>query len=387
MMKKIIAAILAATMLLSMSTTFAAKTANTSAPSTHYYMDLQAMTEQEYKDASVELQFFVNGQQYNLRTSGMTYNPKLGGDVNEKDLGNALLFRYDPNGKLDQDSMNITFVPIRKIANILGLEILWNDETKNVVLDTPKGKIEFPVGATSITAPDGTTYEEQTYRFPNGDPINITSARDGRVYTTVRFISTFCMPDAKYDWYGTKRLTVTGTLEGTTPQKTPGVNTNYLNAGNGSMNWRAMPNLMAALDGMNYEIDSDNTPGLFSRGVFVNTTAASGVSCTLSILYASDPDYPDNVFKIEGYDYVEEYTKQLPVIEGALKDLVCDADREAIIGLLNQIAETMSVGWTPTKGTTQEAREWRANFQKFYTLNEVNVQFNEYLKEFVITTK
>lgn len=383
-MKKFVCGLMAAVML--------ACAIPTSAFAAEYYMDLEAVDDKTYQDASVDLVMDINGEKTILYRDGRTQKPD-GTIIDETDLGSAILFRYSPNGKDDfsQSTLNVTYVPIRRIALALsayGVKIDWDDETKNVVLDTAKGRLVFPIGATSITA-NGTTFSEETYKFPNGDPINIVSSRLGRTFVTVRFLSSLLIDNCTFSWKGTERLTVTGTMEkAATTEKTYGVNMNYYNPGNGSMDWSSMPNLMAALEGKDWAIPNLDRPGLFQEGVFVYSKGSvSGASLALAITYFYDSTGINKVLKISGFDYTEGYVDQLPVIDGALKDLICDADRESINGLLNQISDTMKVGWTPNEGTTQEARDWRASFQKSYTLNEVTVQFNEYLKEFTIITK
>lgn len=384
-MKKLTVSLLAFALICSMSNAFAANTGGEK----HYEIDLEAVDEKTWNDSAVDIQMYVNGQNSYLRRDGITCADRGEGyqQYDEKDLGFPVLFRYDPNGKQDENSMNITFIPLRKIAQVLGCPIDWNDKTKNVVLDTPKGRIEFPINATSVTAPDGTTFSEETYKFPNGENINIVAVRDNRTYVTVRFISSFMMPDATYKWKGTERLTVTGTIEkATTTEKTPGVNMNYYNPGNGSMDWTSMPNLMAALEGKDWAIPNLDRPGLTQEGVFLYTKSGR-VSQTLAITYVYDSTGTNKVLKISGFHGTQMYVEQLPVIEGALKDLVCDADRASIIELLNKIADNSSPGFTMEKGATAEAIEWVKNQPKEYSFKEVKVSADEWLTDFTITTK
>lgn len=385
MTKKIVAALLAAIMTLSMSVTaFAAAPTNTSVEK-HYYMDLQSMTDQKFEDSSVDLEMYVNNKRTLLKKDGDTCIDVY--SIDETDLGSALLFRYDPNGKLDSESMNVTYVPIRRVANVFadyGVKIDWNDKTKNVVLDTPKGRIEFPVGATSITAPDGTVYEEQTYRFPDGSPINITSARNGRVYVTVRFISTFLMPDCTYRWKGTEKLTVDGIMDGTIVERTYGINENYVDSF--EIDWPRLPNYTKAVS----ESTLANGQSVERGASTAISFKANGGSMGLSFSYGSqyNPDENSDVPALRvGLYFIAAYDEQRTLIDAMLQDLICDSDREAVLTKLDEIREHMSVGWTPKGGYTAEAQMWRENFIKTYTLSEVKLMFDENLGYFYLVTK
>lgn len=385
MTKKIVAALLAAIMTLSMSvTTFAAAPTNTSVEK-HYYMDLQSMTDQKFEDSSVDLEMYVNNKRTLLKKDGDTCIDVY--SIDETDLGSALLFRYDPNGKLDSESMNVTYVPIRRVANVFadyGVKIDWNDKTKNVVLDTPKGRIEFPVGATSITAPDGTVYEEQTYRFPDGSPINITSARNGRVYVTVRFISTFLMPDCTYRWKGTEKLTVDGIMDGTIVERTYGINENYVDSF--EIDWPRLPNYTKAVS----ESTLANGQSVERGASTAVSFEVDGVSMGLSFGYGSEynPDEDSDVPALRiSFEYTEVYDEQRTLIDAMLQDLICDSDREVILGKLDEIQKNMNIGYNRKTGITAEARTWRENFVKNYSLSEVNIQFDEYLCDLFIVTK
>lgn len=387
MAKKLTAALLAAIMTLSMSVTaFAAAPTNTSVEK-RYYMDLQSMTDQKFEDSSVDLEMYVNNKCTLLKKDGDTCID--GYRIDETDLGSALLFRYDPNGKLDSESMNVTYVPIRRVANVFadyGVKIDWNDKTKNVVLDTPKGRIEFPVGATSITAPDGTVYEEQTYRFPDGSPINITSARNGRVYVTVRFISTFLMPDCTYRWKGTEKLTVDGVMDGTVVERTYGINENYVNDNDERIEWSRLPTYTKAVS----ESTLANGQSVENGPSTAVSFEVDGVSMGLEFSYGSQyhPDEDSDVPALRiSFACIAAYDEQRTLIDAMLQDLICDSDREAVLTKLDEIREHMSIGWTPRGGLTAEAQTWRESFVKTYTLSEVKLMFDENLRYFYLVTK
>lgn len=382
MTKKIISAIMALTIMAGLTIPASAANDNTTNSSKRYYIDLEMATDKEFEECGVDLEFFINGQRTMLYSDGRTVKPD-GTVIDESDLGSAVLFDYRPNGKLDQDSMPVTYIGIRRVANALGLAIDWNDTTKNVVLDTPKGRIEFPIGATSITAPDGTKYEEQTYRFPNGDPINVVSMRANRTYTTVRFVSTFLMPDATFKWKGTERLTITGTIEGTTVEKTYGINKNYMNVDN-HINWPTLPNFNAAVEAAGKSYSATDAYGVINPGVSFDTSV-DGV--TMGLGFGTSEDNAGKYIFVGGYDPIDAQDLQLSLIKGFLKDMVCDNDAQAILGKYKEISTTMSKGWNPNDGATEAALTWRSNYQKTYSLSEVKIVFNEYLTELRIYDK
>lgn len=391
-MKKMINFVLALSMMMSLcaTPTFAADTTK------HYTIDLNTATEREWNDCRVSLSFLLNGNEKVNAFLGENYSAEYQPYWNET-MGYPVLLNYTIDETTKQ-KMAITWVPIRLICDCLSTPIEWvpktDTEEAHAVITTANGPVKLYVNATQIEYTDDQgqvqVYEETTYRFPDNTPIPLCLVRQNRIYVPVRAISTFLLDSSsvRFDWRRADYLQITANTKGTTLQKTPGINMNYYNEGNWSMNWSAMPNLMAALEGTDWVMDNQNTPELPSDGVFMYTKGAiSHADITLAITYVYNSTGTGKVLKITGYDYTETYSEQLPVIEGALKDLICDADRESIMGLLNEIADTMSVGYTPTQGTTQMARDWRTNFQKSYILNEVKVQFNEYLKEFTITTK
>lgn len=373
MTKKIISAIMALTIMAGLTIPASAANDNTTNSSKRYYIDLEMASDKEFEESNVSLEFFMNGEG-GLLTYWSTY--KFDGSiVDEQSLGSAVLYEYHPDGKKDSESMPITYVPIRRVANALGLAIDWNDETKNVVLDTPKGKIEFPVGATSITAPDGTTYEEQTYRFPNGDPINIVSMRNGRTYVTVRFLSTFLMPDATFKWKGTKRLCIMGTLEGTAVEKPYGINKKYA-AFRGDIDLELLPTLMEVAKSVGAEVDYS----------LLDLESIDKYGATNRLHINAD----NGVISVSGYRPDAADEAQMKVLEAMLTDLINDADKDAIMATLRDTGVKLRDGWNEVDGISQEARNWRESAEKEpITFNEVVLTWQPkfYLSSFTIKTK
>lgn len=382
MTKKIIAAILAAIMLLSTSIAFAAETANTNGK--QYYLDLEMVDDKTFTESSVDLVLNINGEETILYKDGRTQKPD-GTIVNEADLGSAILFDYRPNGKLDEASMPITFVPIRRIAQALskyGVRIDWDSENAVVVLDTSaNGRIQFPIGATSIEA-NGTTYEETTYRFPVrpgqsvGDPINIVSSRQGRTFVTVRFLSSLLIENCNFSWKGTERLTVNGTMEkGSGVEKTYGINENYISQ-YGDVDLEALPTLMEVAKSVGAEVNYS----------LLDLESINGHGATNRLHINAD----SGEINVSGYCPLGDNEAQLNVLEAMLTDLVNDADKDAIMAKLKEVGAKLMDGWNKEDGYTQVAKDWRdATEKEPITFNEVVLTWEPtyYLSSFSIKTK
>lgn len=379
MTKKIISAIMALTIMAGLTIPASAANDNTTNSDKRYYIDLEMATDQEFEECGVELEFVINGKTTTIKADG-TVIKSDGTTTKDDTLGNAVLFDYRPNGKLDQDSMPITFIPLRLCVSAFadyGVKIDWDDTTKNVVLDTAKGRIQFPIGATSITAPDGTKYEEQTYRFPNGDPINVVSMRANRTYTTVRFLSTFLMPDATFKWKGTERLTITGTMEKSEGvEKTYGINKNYISE-YGGIDFEALPTLAEVAKSVGAEVDS----------YVLKLESIDKYGGTNRLHINTDKDGTINV---SGYNTLGVDESQLKVLEAMLTDLINDADKDSIMVMLKNTGDKLMEGWNEDDGITQAAKDWMASTEKEpITLNEVVFTWQPkfYMSSFTIKTK
>jgi len=56
-----------------------------------------------------------------------------------------------------------TYLPVRAVANALGIDVEWDGNTKNVVLSTPKNNKEHEELATQKVKPDYTVYERDIH--------------------------------------------------------------------------------------------------------------------------------------------------------------------------------------------------------------------------------
>lgn len=357
-----------------------------------YTIDLSSISDKEWDDSRVSLSFILNGNNRVNAYLSDTADPAKQPYWN-KTMGNPVLLNYVVD-EATQQKMPITWVPIRLICDCLQTPIQWvpktDTEEAHAVIHTTNGDVKLYVNATQIEYTDDNgnpqVYEETTYRFPDNTPVPLCLIRNSRIYVPVRAISTFLLDSVSFNWRQADYLEVTANTKGTTTEKTYGVNMNYYNPGNGSMDWSSMPNLMAALEGKDWAIPNLDRPGLTQEGVFLYTKSGR-VSQTLAITYFYDSTGTNKVLKISGFHGTQMYVEQLPVIEGALKDLICDADRESIMGLLSKIAENSSPGFTMEKGATAEAIEWVKNQPKEYSFKEVKVSADEWLTDFTITTK
>ncbi len=129
------------------------------------------------------------------KTEGMGHAVQMGLSVYE-------------NGTKTDRTMDITLVPTRLLSEALGINIDWNSETASVEFDTYKGHISIPVGATSITMPDGSTWQETTYTYPDGSPIQLAMVRnqESRTYLPIRAFSSIAFQESRWDWHDAARL-------------------------------------------------------------------------------------------------------------------------------------------------------------------------------------
>ncbi len=129
------------------------------------------------------------------KTEGMGHAVQMGLSVYE-------------NGTKTDRTMDITLVPTRLLSEALGINIDWNSETASVEFDTYKGHVSIPVGATSITMPDGSTWQETTYTYPDGSPIQLAMVRnqESRTYLPIRAFSSIAFQESRWDWHDAARL-------------------------------------------------------------------------------------------------------------------------------------------------------------------------------------
>lgn len=132
--------------------------------------------------------------------------------ANAAGMGHATLTGlpiYENGVKMDkQPTMSITLVPTRLLSEALGIPITWNQEAQAVEFDTYQGHISIPVGATSITLPDGSIWQETTYTYPDGSPIQLalTRAQESRTYLPIRAFSSIAFEESTWDWSSPARL-------------------------------------------------------------------------------------------------------------------------------------------------------------------------------------
>lgn len=127
-------------------------------------------------------------------------------------MGHAVLMGlpiYENGVKMEnQDPLGITLVPVRLLSETLGIPIDWNGEKGTVEFDTYKGHISIPIGAISITMPDGSTWQETTYAYPDGSPIQLAMLRgqENRTYLPIRAFSSIAFEESEWNWHNTAYL-------------------------------------------------------------------------------------------------------------------------------------------------------------------------------------
>lgn len=183
------------------------------------------------------------------------------------------------------------------------------------------------------------------------------------------------------------QLTVTGTMEkaDTTPEKTYGVNTNFVVPG-GRMDWTKLPTFNEAVK--TSPIATNAKIGAAEPSVSINFKV-DGVGTRLYFGYGSEYNLDDSntpALRVE-LGYAFGYEDERVLIDAIFQDLLNDSDREQILSKLDEVYKNITVGYTPENGYAAEAIQWRSNFQKSYNLNEVKLQFSDGLAKFAVTTK
>lgn len=149
-----------------------------------YTIDLNNVPEQEFNNSKIKIVFEVPDR---ITVEG---NEKYGYPI-----------------RLDISSLNggVTFIPLKLVADALNVPVEWVEKTPKeeahaIITTANHGTVNLYMGATSITASDGTLYEEATYKFPDGTSIPLILVRNGRLYVPVRFLSTFVLGNVQFEW-------------------------------------------------------------------------------------------------------------------------------------------------------------------------------------------
>ena len=193
---KIMALVLTMAMVFSMGTTVMAANVDASAPK--YTINMAAVTDQQMRDSQVSIRFEFEGKEP-VVIKGDDY------------MGYPVLMNVPSLG-------GVTLIPIRLICEAIGVPVDWVSATEtdaaHALIKSPDhGDVKLYMGATSIEAADGTTYQETTYTFPDGSPIPLCMYRSGRTYVPVRFITSFLVKNATFNWsQNMQTLTIKGSL-------------------------------------------------------------------------------------------------------------------------------------------------------------------------------
>jgi len=196
MKKKCLTLTLALALVLSLGVTaFAAEGTKT------YSFNITAISQEQWDGARKEILLHVTqgGETRDITIPAVT-----------EGMGHAVLTGLPvyENGEKTDCALGITLVPVRLLSESLGIPIDWNSEKGAVEFDTYKGHISIPLGATSITMPDGSAWRETTYTYPDGSPIQLAMMRDQeyRTYLPIRAFSSIAFEESRWDWQDTARL-------------------------------------------------------------------------------------------------------------------------------------------------------------------------------------
>jgi len=180
------------------------------AANTNYTVDMSKLTDQQMIDIQINLTFNIEGKE--TRITG------------NNDMGYPIKMEVEHLG-------GFTLVPIRLICEALGLSVSWTNPVGNTpgyaTIGTPNhGTVKLYMGATSITAADGTVYKETAYKFPDGSSVPLCLNRNGRIYVPVRFLSTFVIDGATFEWKNKDLTVVKEEVEESYPNAWKGVGAN-----------------------------------------------------------------------------------------------------------------------------------------------------------------
>lgn len=384
-MKKFVCALMAAVMLTSVMTPALADNTNSGKQLT---ISMEGFTDKEFEDCRVSLTFVLNGN--DTRYCYAAWNTQLNPDWTE-DLGYPVLL----NIKTGDKTLPTTWIPLRLACNSAGFQVQWMDKNTTgedysyALVKTANGDVRFYENSPVVDLPDGTQYRVTEYTLEDGvSPVPLVLNRKGRLYILARGLTEALFEDGvRFDWTRVDHLVVYANSKPTsTPDKTYGVNTNFVAVGEGErMAWAQLPTFNEAVKNSSIAGNAVIKDWKPSCGMAFKV---DGVSTGLMFGYGSEYNLDDSstpALRVE-LDFTSTYEEQRVLIDAILQDLLNDSDREQILSKLDEINKNMTIGYTLENGSTPAAIAWWDSFNKSYTLNEVKIAFS-YDGKLAITTK
>ena len=158
-----------------------------------------------------------------------------------------------------------TLVPMRKIFETLGMEVIWNSETRSVIAENEENKIQLQIDNYEMTS--------------NGEKIALDVAPtiiNERTLVPVRAVSS--ASGCTVDWDGDTRTVIINRTKKETPEKKPEANINKetasiteFNDGDVTLNNKEIKELISEILFVQYDYYENNTNTIFEKeSVYIN---------------------------------------------------------------------------------------------------------------------
>lgn len=227
--------------------------------------------------------------------------------------------------RLDISSLNggVTFIPLKLVADALNVPVEWVEKTPKeeahaIITTANHGTVNLYMGATSITASDGTLYEEATYKFPDGTSIPLILVRNGRLYVPVRFLSTFVLGNVQFEWGANATILYIKGQNDKISKGFEGVGANMDLNFNPEDPFADMPNAKIAAD----KYGSQGTLSPSGNALFVNGVGIRNTGAWL---------------EITGFDYSANDAERYDIVCSLIKDSCDKESAEALISWLEEL--------------------------------------------------
>lgn len=302
---------------------------------------------------------------------------KIGAEVvdctipaNKEGYGHASLMGLPvyENGVKTKRTMPITVVPIRLLSESIGVPLSWDQTTQSVIIDSYRGKVTIPLGASVIDMPDGSSFKEEEYTYPDGSPIQLAMmrAQEGRTYLTVRSFCSIIFSDEDevvFDWSRPGRLEIWGTMPFTLSSEKEWVGLNPIleKFGPSMGNAAKLPHIAAAIEETNATVN-----GL---GDYNYLTIRPEDAYTTNYIWVRHNVWEEDTTEIEiiglgsyvGMPYDSETPGYLKVVKAILEDLISDS--QDVAAIYNMVEDAQKNGTVYDKPLTLNTVyvEWKVN--------------------------
>lgn len=317
-----------------------------------YSFNLNDIPQKDWDNSRVEILLHVTTG-FNSSTTKDILIP-----ANKEGYGHASLMGLPvyENGVKTKRSMSITVVPVRLLSEQLNIPISWDQATQSVIIDSYRGKVTIPLGASEINLPDGTTFQETQYTYPDGSPIQLAlnRAQESRVYLPIRAFSSIAFVSSRWDWSNA------GRLEGWVTLDDGKMNTNkdWVGVWNPETPFMEdmvnLPHIAAAIE----ETNASTT----KRGNSNYMTVRPADAETTEYIFLSKVDGGIRIAGLQnyvGHRYESENPGYLKIIKGILDDFISDPEDVAAIYNMVEDVEKNGTPITEIRTFNTVIIDWR----------------------------